>query len=198
MPYLFILSPLVLAVTLNLPLGRWIRKTGEWMTLLYCLIQSGAAFLPQDAFFFIRTNNVFDFFIRPGLAVDNISRLVLFSIGIVGFVAFLIARSMLIDKEERFNFANLVLVSLAGLNGVATVTDIFSLYVFLEIGSAASFIMIAFNGKREALEGAFKYIIMSAVATIFMLVSIALLIIYCGETSFLAIESCLKSTDNLP
>ena len=46
---------------------------------------------------------------------------------------------------------------------------------------------------KPALEGAFKYVVLSAVATILMLGGVAMLLLVVGQTSFGAIHSELKS-----
>ena len=101
--------------------------------------------------------------------------MLLLSVGMVIFVTALVGRAMMADEKQRFYFMNVLLVSLIGMNGAVLVSDLFSLYIFLEITAVASFLLIAFNRDRHGLEGAFKYIIMSAVATVLMLTAIALL-----------------------
>jgi multicomponent Na+:H+ antiporter subunit D len=83
---------------------------------------------------------------------------------------------------------------LACSNGIALVRDIFSLYVFIEITSIVSFILISFNRERDNLEGAFKYIVLSAVASVLMLTSIALILFISGDTSFALVSLTLATT----
>jgi multicomponent Na+:H+ antiporter subunit D len=90
---------------------------------------------------------------------------------------------------SRFNFGSAVLLLIMGMNGVVMVTDVFSLYVFIEVTASASFLLIAINKKRDELEGAFKYYMMSAIATIMMLISITLLFALTGDTSFAVISA---------
>lgn len=126
------------------------------------------------------------------LVSDVLSVAMLFCIGLVVFVTVLVARHFLKDPEEQFNFLNLVLLALAGMNALVLTSDIFSLYVFLEVVSAASFIMIAFHKKHAALAAAFRYIMLSILATTLMVISIALLLLLSGDTGFSAIRLVLK------
>jgi multicomponent Na+:H+ antiporter subunit D len=80
---------------------------------------------------------------------------------------------------------------MAGLNGVVLVKDIFSLYVYIEVVAASSFILIAFEKAPDALEAAFKYIILSTVATVLMLCSIGVLLMVSGGTEFSVIKQSL-------
>jgi proton-translocating NADH-quinone oxidoreductase chain M len=135
-------------------------------------------------------SNLFKF----NLGIDAISRAMLLSISIILFAVFLVAAKTVKGSDERFNFFNLLLLMLAGLNGIVMVRDIFSLYVFLEIVAVTSFILIAFNGELDSLESAYKYIILSAVATVLMITSIALLVLVAGGTEFSSLRSALSAS----
>jgi multicomponent Na+:H+ antiporter subunit D len=93
---------------------------------------------------------------------------------------------------------NVLLVSLIGMNGAVLVNDLFSLYIFLEITAVASFLLIAFNRDRHGLEGAFKYIILSAVASVLMLTAIALFLLAAHDTSFGVIHKVVSAQDANP
>jgi multicomponent Na+:H+ antiporter subunit D len=82
------------------------------------------------------------------------------------------------------------------MNGIVLVEDIFSLYVFVEIAAIGSFILIAMDKDFAACEGAFKYIILSGTATIFMLSAVALLLLICGGTSFSSLSLALSTSPN--
>ncbi len=137
---------------------------------------------------------LFSNFLKLNLVVDNLSRVMLLSIGIVSFVTVFAARYIIRDEGERFNFINLLLIILAGLNGIVLVRDIFSLYVFMEVVAVVSFILIAFNKDIRAFEGAYKYIVLSTVATVLMLTSIALLVLIAGSTEFSAVSQAIKNS----
>ena len=70
------------------------------------------------------------------------------------------------------------------MNGVVTVNDIFSLYVFLEITAVVSFVLIAIDMDLDAFEASFKYIIFSVVASVLMLSALAILLLVTGDTNF--------------
>jgi len=112
------------------------------------------------------------------LVIDGFSSLILV---IVNLVCFLIlaysARYMRIYTQE-WKFYSLFMLMLAGMNGVVLSSDIFNLYVFLEVTSIAGYALVAFGVKAEDLEAAFKYMIMGAIASIFILLGIALLYSY--------------------
>jgi multicomponent Na+:H+ antiporter subunit D len=89
---------------------------------------------------------------------------------------------------------NLLILVLAGMNGIVMVKDVFSLYVFLEITAIVSFVLISLYRDMDALEAAFKYLVLSAIATVMMLSSIALLLLFAGDTSFSAINAAIMTS----
>jgi len=188
-----ILLPFFSVIILNLPLRNLMKRLAFWLCLALLSAQIYWAFFPQ-AVLWGRYFAVFQEVLRFDLISDSLTRLMLLSIGIVSLVALFMGRRMIENQEQRFNFINLLFIILAGMNGIVMVRDIFSLYVFLEIASIASFIMIASSKHAHALEGVFKYIVMSMVATVLMLSAIALFLVVSGDTSFSAINAAVRGT----
>jgi multicomponent Na+:H+ antiporter subunit D len=81
-----------------------------------------------------------------------------------------------------------------GMNALVMITGIFSVYVFIEVTAVASFILMAINRERRALEAAFKYLIISSVASLFMLFGIGMLFLISGDTTFAATAAALNSS----
>ena len=133
-----------------------------------------------------------------GLVADDLSRVFLVSIGLVVCAAALVnSESKPADNTNR-NFCSLLLVSLTGMNGVVLLSDFFSLYVFLEVAGIASFILIAFGKNILAVEGAFRYLLLSAVAGMFMLSGVGLLLYSMGDTSFAAVRAIVSNGAAVP
>jgi multicomponent Na+:H+ antiporter subunit D len=76
------------------------------------------------------------------------------------------------DKDRFFTLFSLMI---AGMNGVVVTGDMFNLFVFLEIGSIASYALVAFGTGQEELEASFKYMVMGSVAALFVLLGVAML-----------------------
>lgn len=103
-------------------------------------------------------------------------------IGMVAFVSVMIARKTV--STYRRSYVNLLMCLILGMNGMLLVTDLFSLYVFLEIVGITSFVMIAMFRSRAGLEGSFKYLVVSAVGVMLLLVGLALLFMQTGSLAF--------------
>jgi len=188
-PSWFILVPFACILILNLAPKTWMSRFAFWLAAaLACaqlILAAGNQAILQGV-----VDPLAKFF-NFSLAIDGLSRLMLISIAIVVFAALLAGRYTIATAAKRFNFTNLVLIALIGMNAVVMSTDIFSLYVFVETSAISLFILIAANKDKSALEGAFKYFILSAIATVFILFSIALFVLLSGGTSFSLIRAAL-------
>jgi multicomponent Na+:H+ antiporter subunit D len=118
------------------------------------------------------------------LQIDGLSMVALLAIGLVGLVTVVFSINYPLDEDRRPGYYALILLAITGMNGLVMATDLFSLYVFMEIVSITSFILIAYQYDDFGIEGSFKYMMLSAVATVFLLVAIALLFALTGGVSF--------------
>jgi multicomponent Na+:H+ antiporter subunit D len=80
-----------------------------------------------------------------------------------------------IPEGREFLFYSAVLLCLTGLLGVTITGDVFNVFVFLEISSLASYILIALGRDRRALMAAFSYLIMGTIGATFLLIGIGLM-----------------------
>jgi len=190
MSHLFIAIPLLSIIILNLPFRRIMKKTAVWLAMALFISQIFLIiFFPPDLW-----NHEFGPFgtlFKFDLMIDGLSRIMLVCIGMVFLISLLVGRHLITRDEEKFNFVNLLLIIFIGMNGVVLVTDIFSLFLFMEITAIASFILVAFKKNSDGYEAAYKYIILSGIATILMFASIALLLLVSGTTSFTAVRTGL-------
>lgn len=181
MTSLLLILPLAGFILANLPAGRMSKKYFIICPLILSAAQVIVTLFPQAGWW---TSREWAGVCLPFLRVDGISMLMLLAIGLVVFASSLVSTATVREEKRSHSFINLVLLSLLGMNGVVMVTDIFSLYVFLEIVSVCSFVLIALQREQAMFEGAFKYVVLSAIATMLMLTSIGILFLSAGGTSF--------------
>ena len=192
MPVLLMVIPLAAVVVLNLPFHAILKRAAFWFGVLACLFQAGmVVFAP--AYMRNYPPEAVGRLLRFVPAVDNLTLVMLLAIAVVVFSALAVARYAIRDTERLFNFSNLVILALGGMNGVVLANDLFSLYVFLEVTAVASFILIAFNGDRDGFEGTFKYIVLSAAATVMILAAISCIFIVTGSVSFENIHAAMAT-----
>lgn len=198
--YLLLLLPLYCLVLLNLPFRHIVKKNVFWlamfwMAILLALFQLLWIILQPQALW-QAGRSIFARLFSFGLVIDNLTLILLLTIGIVFFICIIIGWNTFKERQEKFNFINLLLIALIGMNATVMTTDIFSLYVFIELVAISSFIGIAMQKDILALEAAFKYMIISVIASVLMLTSIALVISCSGSTSFGAVSLALKGSQN--
>jgi len=188
---LFLLVPFVSLLILNMLRGRAARRIAFTLVSVVALGQIVAVLWPPARD--LPATEPLSAFLALGLHSDSLSQVLLLSIGIVVMAAVAVGRATLSYDKHRVNFVSVLLLSLAAMNGTVLLSDMFSLYVFVEVTSVCSFTLVAFDRTRDSLEGAFKYLIVSVVATVLMLVSVGLLLLVAGGTSFDAVANALRN-----
>ncbi len=117
------------------------------------------------------------------LAVDAFSAIVLLIITGASTLALIASRtSLAADVEEHRQplFYSAWLLVLAGLAGMTVAADAFNVFVFMEISSLASYVLIAGGSDRRALPAVFKYLIMGTIGATFYLIGIGLIYLMTG------------------
>ncbi|MCF7891259.1 NADH/ubiquinone/plastoquinone (complex I) [Candidatus Bipolaricaulota bacterium] len=126
---------------------------------------------------------------------DGLSSLILVVISGIAFVTTLFAITYMKEYENLGKFYGLFSLMLAGMYGVALTGDIFNMYVYLEVAAISSYALVGFNRGAEEIEASFKYLIMGAVGSVFILLGIALLY---GSVGSLNIADISVKVSELP
>jgi len=197
MSHLLLLVPFAALILANL-LPRSARPAATWIAFGVLALQTVAVVLQPLGLTDWSALDPVDAAIGLHVSMDNLSILLLLSAGLAGMASLMAAGPGLKTGRERFLFANLVLVALIGINGISMVRDLFSLYVFIEVTAVATFILVAIRHGTDAFEGAWKYVVLSAVASVLMLSSIALYVLVEGGVSLAAVTHALASPGPIP
>jgi multicomponent Na+:H+ antiporter subunit D len=88
-------------------------------------------------------------------------------------------------------FYCMYLLCLAGLLGIAITGDAFNAFVFLEISSLASYVLIALGYDRRALLAAYQYLIMGTIGATFYVIGVGLLYLLTGSLNMVDIAARL-------
>mgnify|MGYP001457292115 CR=1 FL=1 len=194
MPTLFLIIPFIGILLLNLFYTQKVKKLAYGTGILVALIQM---FLACTIIFQIAGNffSAIEIKYFVSLSIDLYAAIVLFTIALIAFISLIIRRHS--DNDEIFNFSQLIMIIMIGMNGVVMVTDIFSLYVFLEVTGVASFVLIAKKKELAALNGSFKYLLMSSIATVMILSAVAILFMTYGTLSYEELGAQLSSATNV-
>ncbi|MDG2237512.1 MAG: monovalent cation/H+ antiporter subunit D family protein [Arenicellales bacterium] len=90
-----------------------------------------------------------------------------------------------IETHSQGLFYTAWLLCLTGLLGITITGDAFNLFVFLEISSLSSYVLIAMGNDRKALTAAYQYLIMGTIGATFILIGIGLLYMLTGTLNML-------------
>ena len=115
--------------------------------------------------------------------VDATSAFVLLIIAIIGSVVLPFAHTSVaheIPRDRIYLFYTCYLLCLTGLLGITITGDAFNLFVFLEISSLSSYVLISLGRDRRALTAAFQYLIMGTIGATFILIGVGLLYMTTG------------------
>jgi proton-translocating NADH-quinone oxidoreductase chain N len=117
---------------------------------------------------------------KPPLAgifeIDMLSIFMVVNIAVLGFLVSIYSIKYM-EKEGRITeFYTLLLFMMAGMIGIVMAGDFFTLFIFWELMSISSYVLVAFLKRRWGpIEAGFKYLLMSATAGAFLLLSMALI-----------------------
>lgn len=112
--------------------------------------------------------------------VDALNAMILLLISGIGFLASIFAWPTIVaevQKQKISLFLSAFLLCFAGLCGVAATGDAFNLFVFLEISSLSTYVLVAMGASRDrrALTAAFDYLIMGTLGASFYIVGVGFL-----------------------
>jgi len=109
------------------------------------------------------------------LMADGLSQLFLLTIALVSFLATVFSVRYMTRFTSVSLYYSLFMLMVAGMNGVVLAGDLFNLYVFMEVAALASYALVAFGCESEELEASFKYLVLSALASTFLLFAVGML-----------------------
>jgi multicomponent Na+:H+ antiporter subunit D len=85
-----------------------------------------------------------------------------------------------VPASQHYLWYTMFALCLAGLLGITVTGDAFNVFVFLEISSLATYVLIALGRDRRALVAAYQYLIMGTIGATFIVIGVALLYLMTG------------------
>jgi len=132
--------------------------------------------------------------------VDALSAFVLVAVSLTAsFVAPYAQRSIAaeLSRDRRYLMYAMYCLSLAGLLGIAATGDAFNLFVFLEIASLASYVLVALGPRRQALVAAYQYMLMGTVGATFYVIGVGLLYLMTGTLNLVDMAERLGAVEDV-
>jgi multicomponent Na+:H+ antiporter subunit D len=125
------------------------------------------------------------------LRVDAFSALLLLVVTGASSAGLLIARESLVGEigsERQHLYLSAWLLAVAGLAGIVVSGDAFNIFVFLEISSLATYVLVAGGPRRQALTAVFKYLTMGTIGATFYLIGVGLIYMMTGTLNLADME----------
>ncbi len=131
--------------------------------------------------------------------VDSVNAFVLLivsgiSAAVAPYARDTVVREIADDRHHLFYCA--YLLCLTGLLGITITGDAFNVFVFLEISSLSSYVLISLGGDRRALTAAYQYLVMGTIGATFFLIGVGLIYAMTGTLNMADIAVRLDPVEN--
>jgi multicomponent Na+:H+ antiporter subunit D len=103
-----------------------------------------------------------------------------------------------IESGKQAMFFGTFLICLAGLIGVAITGDAFNVFVFLEVSSISTYVLVSMGARqnRQALTASFNYLVLGTIGATFFVIGVGLLYMATGTLNMADISRVLLETGN--
>ena len=202
-PALIVVLPLLMAViTAILPSRAAIGARLAWISTLLtsgiCLVVAVAMLLQVSAHGAIDyAMGGWDAPLGIGYRIDALNAPILVLISAVAVLCTLYALPSVdaeVEPKKRAAFYAAFLVSFAGLLGMVATADAFNVFVFLEVSSISTYVLVAMGASRDrrALTSSFNYLIMGSIGATFFVIGIGFLYMQTGTLNMMDIARALQ------
>lgn len=99
-----------------------------------------------------------------------------------------------LDKKRQSLFYAVLLFAHSGYLGIVSTNDLFNLYVFIEISSLSSYVLMAQGNNPRAVIGAFDYLMLGTVGATLILIGIGFLLSSTGSLNMLDVSDILQNS----
>lgn len=122
------------------------------------------------------------------------------AIPFLALVALLMVPLILLVQKEKWGFHwrfyIVFFLVIAAFNGIILTSDLFNLFVFIEIMSLSGYILCAQSRRPRSLEAGVKYLIQGTIAGMFLLLGITILFISTQTLNYALLPDAITQTDS--
>ncbi len=98
-----------------------------------------------------------------------------------------------VPAARVYLFYCMYLLNLAGLLGIVITGDVFNLFVFLEISSLSSYVLISLGKDRRALTAAYRYLVMGTIGATFYIIGVGLMYMMTGSLNMVDLATLMPA-----
>lgn len=131
--------------------------------------------------------------------IDEVGALVVVIVAAIAAVVMPYAKQSIereIPKERHYLAYCMMLLCTAGLIGMAITGDAFNLFVFLEVSSLATYVLISLGNDRRALTASLRYLILGTLGATFYVIGLGMLYMMTGSLNMTDLASLLPAVQN--
>ncbi len=131
--------------------------------------------------------------------IDALSAPILLLISVIAVLCTLYALPSVVaevEPKKRAPFYAAFLICFAGLLGMVTTGDAFNVFVFLEVSSLSTYVLVSMGASRDrrALTSAYNYLIMGSIGATFFVIGIGFLYMQTGTLNMMDIARVLQES----
>lgn len=132
--------------------------------------------------------------------IDALNAPILSLVSGLGLLALIYGLPMVEDEiapRKQAMFYGTFMICLSGLMGVAITGDAFNVFVFLEVSSISTYILVAMGASRnrQALTASFNYLILGTIGATFFVIGVGLLYMATGTLNMADIARVLAENE---
>jgi multicomponent Na+:H+ antiporter subunit D len=131
--------------------------------------------------------------------IDRLSSFVLVLVSGTAAVVLPYSRASIereLPRESHYLYYAMFGLCLAGLLGITVTGDAFNVFVFLEISSLSTYVLIALGRDRRALAASYRYLIMGTIGATFFVIGIGFLYLLTGTLNIADMAERLRAVQN--
>jgi multicomponent Na+:H+ antiporter subunit D len=197
LPY-YIIIPLLSAFLITLIAG----KKDYWAIILSFIAVSALLILSVFSFVTMKDETVtyamsnWSAPIGIILVQDALTSFTLVMVSIISLTSIIYSVQYIRHLSMDWKYYAIFMLLVTGMNGVIVTGDIFNMFVFLEISLFSAFALVAYGGRAEEFEAAFKYTVMGSVSSVMILMGVAILYSATSNLNMAKIAEVLPAVDD--
>jgi len=197
LPY-YIIIPLLSAFLITLIAG----KKDYWAIILSFIAVSALLILSVFSFITMKDETVIYAMsnwpapIGIILVQDALTSFTLVMVSIISLTSIIYSVQYIRHLSMDWKYYAIFMLLVTGMNGVIVTGDIFNMFVFLEISLFSAFALVAYGGRAEEFEAAFKYTVMGSVSSVMILMGVAILYSATSNLNMAKIAEVLPAVDD--
>ena len=183
---LFFTSAFVFPLT-----GKWSKKSKYNLALISSAIPLILSLLMA---FYVSNKGGFSYYVGNWVApwgieikADCLSVYMASVITLLGMLVIMFTRHISpsdVEEDQIHTYYSLMLLLFGSMLGITFTWDLFNLFVFMEINSIVACAVVSIKDKRDAIEGALKYLLLSSLGSGCILIATALIYAITGNLNF--------------